>query len=182
MATGATADVNGVEATLFKDTDPPIYLMPDGRFAMKWAGIWKVKSSMAPLLKMLNRFQTPIKMMAVDRLDEPSTYTGRKVDVIEALSWERGIIGLKDGKRKKDRYERWNVYDAKVEKELNDLYAQVQKLEKEHCKAFAALVKKHQQICKRMKPVTESSFRNLVLGLDEIRKRPSEAGGSNGTA
>ena len=172
---GAIVEVNGVEASLFKDTDPPIYLMPDGRFAMRYGGLWKVRSSMAPLLKMIGRFNTPVKMMRTDRLYEPSVCGPSEPKIIDAVSWERGILGLQDGKRIKERYMEWYHYDAKIEAELRTLYKEAHALDMAHCKAMGKLVKRHQAICKRMKPIREGSFKAVVAEIDSTRPRSTSA-------
>lgn len=172
---GSTAVVNGVEATLFKDTDPPIYIMPDGRFAMRYGGLWKVRSSIAPFLKMIGRHDSAVKLMKVNGFYEATVIQHSGPEVIEAVSWERGVLGLKNGHRRKDRYSQWFLFDIRIAQSLVALDLERYKLEQAHAKAIAKLVKRYGAIIKRLKPVTEGSFRAIVSEIDTIRPRHSKA-------
>jgi hypothetical protein len=110
--TPRTRLIAGKEANLFRDGERPIYLLPDGRFAVWHMGNWAIKKTLAAVEKL----QTAEKRagLPIFQGDEPGK-------VIKAVVWEERWIIDEDGKRHHRGYREWYVHDAIIAGQLEDL-------------------------------------------------------------
>lgn len=163
--------VNGQSGTIFKDTDPPIYLLYDGRFAMKFGGLWKVRGSIKPLMAMIGKFGSALKLTQLHRIYETVAIDRLPPEVIEAVSWDRGVIGFKDGKRKKARYSDWYLYDKDIDAKIKVVFRKMHGLDLAHARAMRGLVAEYNRLRGRLKVMNEGNFVETLAGIDDIRPR-----------
>lgn len=138
----------GQKATLFKDGPRPVYLLPDGRFAVDNAGKWVVKNTLAAVLKASNKPARMLKVFtAADgyRNDDSPTLM---VEFKDGLYREKGDVA-----RRRGSYRTFYLWDAKAVASLNELADRKQ----------AALAKFHQE------------YQKIVDGLTTVHERNFEA-------
>jgi hypothetical protein len=166
-----TERIKGFDAKLFRATDPPVYLLPDGRFAMFWSVGWKIKPSIKQLDDLLKRHNASIKIM---RFDDPSgSISIGDFEALEAVAWEKSFITKKDGSARVRSWggHDWYLYDAKVEKAVQSVIAKAKELEKHVSKELANLRNEYERATKRAITVNRGNFQQFVAAKDEPRPR-----------
>jgi len=107
------------KAKLFRESNPPVYLLPDGRFAAQHNGQWVAKDSIKALDKVTSA--TAVVVRAVD-LANPFT---TPIDIVAYP--EKGPItkaGVKYG-----RWNTWYVFDETLVAKAKDLAERREKAE-----------------------------------------------------
>lgn len=66
MPADPVKSINGKDCKLYRDGHPPVYLMPDGRFAAFYQARWLIRASLKQLDGSMKRMPKPIPVMLVD--------------------------------------------------------------------------------------------------------------------
>lgn len=128
MSASKTEKVLGQVATLFRDGQVPIYVLPDGRYAAHWGGKWLVRASLKSLDAKVTGVRPSVKLMT---FSDSISFNSRSVNTVEAAEYEDSKIIDKDGKRVHATWSRYWLYDEEAYRALVDLEARRMKIEKD---------------------------------------------------
>lgn len=145
------------EATLFRDGDHPIYVLPDGRFAVKWGHKWVVKPSLKSIDKLLIKERPSLKLFNAFPKGYTSSRVVQEADVVEFLSSK---IVDKEGKKQYSSYGTWYIFDQDKVRRLQDLSERWNKTEEE-------FIKEYEEILEGAIRVQDYNFKKLLKNKGE---------------
>lgn len=145
-----TERIKGLDATLFKDGTRPIYVLSDGRFAVKWGDDWFVKPSLRSVENKINSERPCLKIFSAG-------FGSESVQVVEAAEFNRKIID-RDGKKHYPGYgDNWYIFDEGKVKALTAFLARYKK-------TTEALREEFHQIIKGSERVSQFNFKDKLAG------------------
>ena len=120
--------VSGWYCKIFREGDPIIYLLKDGRFGAKHGGKMVIRASVASLDKAVHQTRTSIKLMQV----YPGiSFTSRGLRVLDVSGFDNHRVVLSDGKKIYSGHGSWYIHHPEMEKKLRKLEEKKIKYEKE---------------------------------------------------
>lgn len=135
------------KATLFREGEPPIYLLGDGRFTVNMGGRWEVRTTLKAIEKVRNAVKPSIKIH--------TALPGEHDEIVEAVGIDGRIIIRVDGARIRKGYRPWYVYDAERAAKLEDL-------ERRKDEANEAFKAEERQIMEDARIVNQHNFEEVL--------------------
>lgn len=152
MAPPPTQIILKQEATLFKVGDPPIYVLPDGRFAACHNSNWVVRKTLASLEKEIRKDHVKIKLF---RTYDSRNNWQRTTTIIEAIDCTSSQFIASDGKKFLIR-DRWYIHTVEIVNALNDLAKRWDETDSLFTKEYDAIMKKATRVR------DDSNFKDLL--------------------
>lgn len=139
--------------TLFRDQDMPIYVLPDGLFAVEWAGLWYAKPTLAAIDKFVDEHKASLPFLRLFQAEDDYA-------VVETVSMNNsGELITRQGKRHRKSWGVWLLEDAKLVAKLKAIDKKRMKLEDQ----IARLAQDHRDLIEAAgKKVSKHNFDSVL--------------------
>jgi hypothetical protein len=158
MAAPAMERIKGRDCGLYRDGTPPVYMTPDGRFAVFWDNKWQTRASLKSIDNLTLAHRPAI---ALFQMDNSEIFHDCQPRIVMATEWRDNSLLDKDGKRVWRGYGNWYRFDAKRIEALKALEKKRKEFEKEIDKEFT-------RIMKGAVPIYKDDFKELIAKKEKI--------------
>ncbi len=164
IETPKSLTLGGTTGTLFRDSVPPVYVMKDGKFAIKWGNLFLKKTSLKAIDTFINK-ATQKKCLKLFRGNGDD-----KEKPIEAVEMKDDKVILSNGSAIRMRWSSaFYLYDAKIDAEIKAAKKEEDAAYQEYHRLREVTEKKR----RKLKSVTRYNFNELIEkhGVDPQAKK-----------
>lgn len=130
---------------IFRESDPPVYILKDGRFAVYYQNKWQAKKTLGAIDKLLSSTRKYLKMFS----------SGNPPAVAEIADMLKSKMVGADGKPVYSRWSTWYVWNEEA-------YTKLVAFREKERKVKQALEEEEERILDGLKKVSEDNFKKLL--------------------
>lgn len=153
--TDRTERIGDQTATLFRGGEFPIYVLTDGRFAVKWGNVWQIRRTLKAIEKIVTKERKSVKIFSVDN---SISFRSRSIEIVDAVEMQerQKIVDTRGKKHFRGWNSYWYVYDEQIVEKLTDLEKRIMQAEKDFNAEFKKIMRKVREVH------GEDSFKELL--------------------